>query len=89
MRGRRILNRRQFAGGVGYGLVNTVNMPLMLLLVMRLGAEITFPIAVATPMILMLPISHFAYGDDLPVVGWLACAVGAAAVACLAISQAG
>ncbi|MEI6972144.1 MAG: DMT family transporter [bacterium] len=76
--------RHQRLGGIVLGAVNAATMPLTLLTIQRLGAEVVFPVAVATPILLMLIIGRVFYKERLSAAAWAACILGALAVAALA-----
>ena len=42
----------------------------------RIGAQIVFPFIIATPIIIMLLIGHFAYKEKLNRLGWAGCLLG-------------
>jgi drug/metabolite transporter (DMT)-like permease len=76
--------RRERLGGVVIGVVNAVTMALALVTIRQLGTEVVFPVAVATPILLMLIIGRIFYKERLSAATWIACVLGALSVAALA-----
>lgn len=80
----RIGRGRERAGGLALGVVNAAIQPLTLLTIKRMGAEVVLPIAVATPILLVLVIGRVFYKERLTPMAWMACVLGALSVAMLA-----
>ena len=76
--------RRECLGGVVLGVVNAASVALTLVTIRQLGAEVVFPVAVATPILLMLIIGRVFYKERLSAAAWTACVLGALSVAALA-----
>jgi len=80
----RFMRRRELAGGVILGAVNGAVLPLTLVTIRQLGAEIVLPVTVATPILLVLIIGRVFYKEHLSAAAWVGCVLGALAVAALA-----
>ncbi|MBM4084776.1 MAG: hypothetical protein FJ272_08310 [Planctomycetes bacterium] len=80
----RFTRRRERGGGIALGVVNAATLPLTLLTIRQLGAEVVFPVTVATPILLVLVIGRVFYRERLSAATWIACVLGALAVAALA-----
>lgn len=80
----RFARRRECAGGIALGVFNGVTLPLTMVTIRQLGAEVVLPITVATPILLVLVIGRVFYKEHLSVAAWVACVLGALAVAALA-----
>jgi drug/metabolite transporter (DMT)-like permease len=76
--------RHERLGGIVLGAVNAATLPLTLLTIRQLGAEVVFPVTVATPILLVLVIGRVFYQEHLSTAAWTACILGALAVAALA-----
>lgn len=76
--------KHERAGGVVLGTVNAASLPLTLLTIRQLGAEVVLPVTVATPTLLVLVIGRVFYKERLPTAAWIGCVLGALAVAALA-----
>jgi drug/metabolite transporter (DMT)-like permease len=79
-----LFRRRECLGGVVLGVVNAASMALTLVTIRLLGAEVVFPVAVATPILLMLIIGRVFCKERLSATAWTACVLGALSVAALA-----
>jgi multidrug transporter EmrE-like cation transporter len=64
--------------------VNAATLPLTLLTIRELGAEVALPVTVATPIVLVLAIGRILYRERLSAAAWIGCVLGALAVAALA-----
>jgi drug/metabolite transporter (DMT)-like permease len=84
----RFARRRECVGGVTLGAVNGAILPLTMITIRQLGAEVVLPVAVATPILLVLLIGRVFYGEHLSVAAWIGCVLGALAVAALVFSTA-
>lgn len=71
-------------GGVILGAVNAATLPLTLMTIRQLGAEVVLPVTVATPILLVLIIGRVFYKERLSTAVWIACVLGALGVAALA-----
>jgi drug/metabolite transporter (DMT)-like permease len=80
----RFMRRRELAGGVIFGAVNGAVLPLTLVTIRQLGAEVVLPVTVATPILLVLVIGRVFYKEHLSTAAWIGCVLGALAVAALA-----
>jgi drug/metabolite transporter (DMT)-like permease len=81
----RFRRRRERAAGVALGAsMALIQMPLMLVTVHRVGAEVALPVTVATPILLMLIIGRVFYKERLSATALTACVLGALSVAALA-----
>ncbi|MCB9768688.1 MAG: DMT family transporter [Candidatus Omnitrophica bacterium] len=80
---RLIRMRRELIGGAIIGLANSLNLPLMLGAIHHLGEEIVLPVAVVTPMVLVMILGHFVYGERLTRTTWAGCLLVAGAVGLL------
>jgi len=80
----RFMRCRELAGGVILGAVNGAILPLTLVTIRQLGAEIVLPVTVATPILLVLIIGRVFYKEHLSAAAWIGCVLGALAVAALA-----
>jgi len=80
----RFRRRHERRGGIVLGAINAVSMPLPLVAIRQLGAEMVLPIAVATPTLLVLLIGRVFYKEHLSAAAWIGCVLGALAVAALA-----
>ncbi|MDA1088386.1 MAG: hypothetical protein O2901_15400 [Verrucomicrobia bacterium] len=78
------IRRRECVGGVALGMVNGAILPLTLVTIRQLGAEVVLPVTVATPILLVLVIGRVFYKEHLAVAAWVGCVLGALAVAALA-----
>ena len=76
--------RHERLGGIVLGVINAVSMPLTLMTIRSLGAEVTLPVTVATPTLLVLVIGRVFYKEHLSAAAWVGCVLGALAVAVLA-----
>jgi drug/metabolite transporter (DMT)-like permease len=76
--------RRARLGGVALGAVNAATLPLTLVTIRQLGADVVLPVTVATPILLVLAIGRIFYREHLSPTAWTACVLGALAVAALA-----
>jgi len=76
--------RHERLGGLVLGAVNAVSLPLTLVTIRGLGAEVVLPVAVATPILLVLIIGRVFYKERLSTAAWIGCLLGALAVAALA-----
>ncbi len=85
----RFMRRRALAGGVIFGAVNGAVLPLTLVTIRQLGAEIVLPVTVATPILLVLVIGRVFYKEHLSAAAWIGCVIGALAVAALAYGSHG
>lgn len=85
----RFFLRRERTGGLLLGLINAVILPLSLLTIHLLGAEVALPVTVATPILLMLILGKVFYREHLRPATWIACLLGAVSVALLAYGKAG
>ena len=79
--------RRELVGGLSLGVTNAAMLPLTLTAIRVLGAEVTLPISIATPILLVLIIGRTFYHEHLSIVAWIACGLGALSVAALAYGQ--
>jgi drug/metabolite transporter (DMT)-like permease len=61
----KIIKKREMIGGFLIGILTNVALFLTLYSIKLIGAEIVFPIAVASPMVIMLIIGHFLYKEHL------------------------
>jgi len=80
--------RHERLGGIVLGAANAAIMPLTMLAIHRLGAEVVLPVAVATPTLLVLAIGRVFYRERLSTAVWIGCVLGALAVAALAYGSA-
>lgn len=80
--------RHERLGGIVLGAINAASMPLTLVTIRSLGAEVTLPVTVATPTLLVLLIGRVFYKEHLSVAVWIGCVLGALAVAALAYGSA-
>lgn len=80
----RFARRRECVGGVALGLVNGAGLPLAMVAIRQLGAEVVLPVTVATPILLVLVIGRVFYKEHLSTAAWIGCVLGAIAVAALA-----
>jgi len=71
-------------GGIVLGAVNAASLPLTLLTIRSLGAEVVLPVTVATLILLVLIIGRVFYRERLSAAAWIGCVLGALAVAALA-----
>jgi len=76
--------RRERTGGLVLGLVNGATLPLTLVTIRQLGAEVVLPVTVATPILLVLVIGRVLYRERLSTAAWIGCVLGALAVTALA-----
>jgi len=81
--------RHERLGGIVLGAVNAASLPLTLMTIRSLGAEVVLPVTVATPTLLVLIIGRVFYKEHLSTVAWVGCVLGALAVAVLAYGSAG
>lgn len=81
--------RHERLGGVVLGAVNAASMPLTILTIERLGAEVVLPVTVAAPILLVLIIGRIFYKERLSTAVWIGCVLGALAVTALAYGSAG
>jgi drug/metabolite transporter (DMT)-like permease len=70
--------------GVIIGSSTALTFPLVVAAIHRIGAVIVLPVTVAGPMILVLLLGHFVYGERLRRTAVIACIFGAISVAWLA-----
>jgi drug/metabolite transporter (DMT)-like permease len=82
----RFARRRECVGGVSLGVVNGAILPLTMITIRQLGAEVVLPVTVATPILLVLMIGRLFYKEHLPTPAWIGCLIGALSVAALAFS---
>jgi drug/metabolite transporter (DMT)-like permease len=80
-------HRRELIGGLSLGVTNAAMLPLTLTAIRVLGAEVTLPIAIATPILLVLIIGRTFYQEHLSITVWTACGLGALSIAALAYGQ--
>ena len=76
--------RHERLGGLVLGAVGAVSMPLTLVTIRQLGAEVVLPVTVATPILLVLIIGRVFYKERLSTAAWIGCVLGALSVAALA-----
>ena len=76
--------RRERAGGLALGVTAAAILPLTLMAIRQVGAEVALPVTVAMPILLMLVIGRVFYRERLSVAAWIACVLGALSVAALA-----
>ena len=69
--------RNEVVPGIAAGIVQAAAGPLIFIGIRRLGPQIVFPFVIATPIIIMLMLGHFAYKDALGRLGWAGCLLGA------------
>jgi len=81
--------RHERLGGIVLGAASAASMPLILTTIRSLGAEVTLPVTVATPILLVLIIGRVFYKEHLSVAAWIGCVLGALAVAALAYGSGG
>jgi drug/metabolite transporter (DMT)-like permease len=62
-----ILKKREMIGGFSIGILTNLALFFTLYSMQNFGAAIVFPICVASPMVIMLVISHFIYKEKLGV----------------------
>jgi len=78
-----LFRRREMIAGVSVGATMSVTVPLSILVISLVGAEIALPIMVATPIIIVLLLGHFVYEERLQRGTIAACVLGAVSVALL------
>jgi drug/metabolite transporter (DMT)-like permease len=78
--------RRECVGGVTLGVVNGGVLPLTMITIRQLGAEVVLPVTVATPILLVLILGRMFYKEHLSTAAWGGCVLGALAVAALVFS---
>jgi len=83
----RFAQRQERTGGIALGVVNSAILPLSLVTIQQLGAEIVLPVTVAMPVLLVLIIGRIYYKEHLSVPAWIGCCIGTLAVAALAFSK--
>jgi len=69
--------------GIAIGLVNVTAIPIRMSIMPRLGPEVVLPVAIATPIVLVLLIGRVFYGERLNGRAWAGCAIAVAAIAAL------
>jgi drug/metabolite transporter (DMT)-like permease len=81
--------QRERAVGLALGVTNAVILPMSLMAIRRLGAEVALPVTVAMPILLVLVIGRVFYREHLSLAAWIACVLGAVSVAALAHGNTG
>jgi len=74
---------RERIAGVLMGIGMVLNVPFVMWAIQAVGAALVLPVTVASPIILILIISHFVYRERLPPVEMAACLFGTLSVALL------
>lgn len=72
--------------GIITGMVQVITAFAILVGTARLGAQIVFPFVIATPIIIMLMVGHFAYKDRLGRLAWAGCLLGALGLVLLVLT---
>ena len=78
--------RNEIIPGVITGIVQVITGTAVFVGITRLGSQIVFPFIIATPIIIMLTVGHFAYKDKLGRLAWAACLLGALGLILLALT---
>lgn len=81
------VRRNEVIPGIITGLVQVITGFAVLVGIARLGAPIVFPFVIATPIIIMLMVGHFAYKDRLGRLGWAGCLLGALGLVLLVLTE--
>jgi len=79
--------RNEVVPGIITGMVQVITGFAILVATARLGAQIVFPFVIATPIIIMLMVGHFAYKDRLGRLGWAGCLLGAFGLVLLVVTE--
>ena len=80
------IRRNEVIPGIITGLVQVITGFGVLVGTARLGAQIVFPFVIATPIIIMLMVGHFAYKDRLGRLGWAGCLLSALGLVLLVLT---
>lgn len=80
------VRRNEVVPGIITGMVQVITGYAILVGTARLGAQIVFPFVIATPIIIMLMVGHFAYKDRLGRLGWAGCLLGAVGLVLLVLT---
>ena len=75
--------RPELVAGIAIGLVNVTAIPIRMSIMPRLGPEVVLPVAIATPIVLVLLIGRIFYGERLNGRGLAGCAIAVIAIAAL------
>lgn len=76
--------RGERLGGLALGVTNAMILPLTLMAIRQVGAEVALPITLASPILPMLVIGRVFYKERLSAAAWIACVLGALSVAAVA-----
>lgn len=71
------VRRNEVIPGIIAGMVQVITGFAIFVGIPRLGAQTVFPFVLATPIIIMLMVGHFAYKDRLGRLAWAGCLLGA------------
>lgn len=80
------VRRNEVIPGIVAGLVQVITGFAILVGIARIGAQIVFPFVIATPIIIMLMVGHFAYKDRLGRLEWAGSLLGAAGLVLLVLT---
>jgi drug/metabolite transporter (DMT)-like permease len=83
-----LANKRIVVGGIVVGAVNGLGMPLALMAIRLLGAEIVLPLTVALPMVLATILAKWLFGDRIHRLAWAGCALASVGLALLGYAKA-
>lgn len=78
-----VADRRVLVGGIAVGILNGITLPLSLLLVKTLGAEVVFPLTIALPMVLVTVVARTWFRERISGRAWAGCLLTALALAVL------
>jgi len=83
LRSRGFRRRPELIAGIAIGVVNLTAIPIRMAIMPRLGPEVVLPVAIATPIVLVLLIGRIFYGERLNGRALAGCAIAVAAIAAL------
>jgi drug/metabolite transporter (DMT)-like permease len=75
--------KEEVLAGLFNGVSFVVAVPLTQVLLARISAAIVFPVAVASPIVIMLLVGHFIYRERLNAAGWVASVLGVVGIVLL------
>jgi drug/metabolite transporter (DMT)-like permease len=82
-----ILQKKETLSGLSIGILADISLLFTILSINHIGPEIVFPVVVASPMVIMLLVGHFIYGEKLKTIPLIGAVIVIISVILLSIYQ--